>query len=84
MVMNKWEEIKRELLEAKNMVLDFSRFDEYIEQNELELALDELIEISQYYEQINIPKKFWQKLRKVALLMNIKRQILSGLNNGKI
>lgn len=73
-----WDEVTKLLIEARSFLdinnssveeIKDSNFVEYLKYNELELALDELEEISDSFE---VPKQFWQCLIKAANLMELK------------
>ncbi len=73
-----WDEIIKLLVEARGFLhvnnslaeeINDSEFVEYLEHNELELALNELEKFSDSFE---VPKQFWQCLIKAANLMELK------------
>jgi hypothetical protein len=84
-----WQETKKLLLNAKGIVLENSlnqsqiqllnEFDDYLEYNELGLAFDQLIYLS---ESIKFPKEVWETMILAATEMKLEAEICKAhLNN---
>ena len=73
-----WEEVTNLLLNAREILnncsgsietINDNNFKQYLDHNELELALDEIEAISDSFE---LPREFWQCILKAANVMELK------------